>query len=566
MKAIIKDYLTILKEDGELDALLVNLLFHMNIEPKSRPQKGRQHGVDIMAVGKDPEDDIKKVFLISVKRGNLDRNNWNSGKNSIKPSLEEIFEVYIPTQIAKEYTSLPVKIVFAMNGVIEQTAMPLWNGYKNKNSKRKIKLVDWDIDKIALMSEEYLFNETLLPGSSLLLLRKSLAFIDVNDYNLLHVTQLFNNILFHNKSSKEKPLGKYKRLSLINICVNLIFKWAREQNNLKNALFTAERGVLLSWKFVAEQKGENDKKFIKQFVEITTTLLNVQHAYGEKTIQYCFVKDSLNYVGRLNHSEYTLLCYEYLGIISTVGLNYYYLAETLDVAYKNEALNENMSLLNQRVVELSESLLQFVFNNPGCNYPVYDSHSIELNLAFLFLYKTGRSEEIKSWIDRILKTIEITYSRTKFFPLFYESHDKLIDAKVNGITEKQPSSILLTIIAEWCVVLNSPTLYKNLLEMNKRHFPEINLQLWYPDKEIEKHLYTENADQECGKTKYSITLYDDMIEYEKEIIEELNMMNLSPELELGFFKNGFPFLGLLASRHYKTMVFPYYWRSLVKVV
>ncbi|MFZ2205501.1 MAG: hypothetical protein WAV23_02840 [Minisyncoccia bacterium] len=564
MKAIIKDYITILKEDGELDTLLVNLLFHMNMEPKSRPQKGRQHGVDIMAVGIDPEDGIKKIFLLSVKRGNLDRNNWNSGKNDIKASLDDIFDVYIPSNIAKEYKKLPIKIIFALNGIIEQTAIPAWNGYKNKNSTKKIHLVDWDVDKITLLSEQYLFNESLLPDSSLLLLRKSLAFIDISDYDLSHVVELFNNILFKYKSVQAKTSEKYKRLSLLNVCTNIIFVWAQEQNNIRNALLTAEKATLLAWRFILEEHGMNDNKLIRQFIGITETLINIQHSYAEKTIKYCAVKDSFASVSRANQTEYSLVCYEYIGIMSTIGLNYYYLGETLKVQDNNDVIKFHVDSINSMISVFSNSIDEFINNNAGCNYPVYDSHSIEINLGFLFLYKTDRLDTIRIWLKRIIITMEITYSRTSFFPLFYENHDKLIEAKVYGETEKPQSSILLTVLAEWCIILNSSDLYSDIRRMVKLHFPEINLQLWYPDIEIEKSLFIKNSDQNHGKTKHSIELYDNIEDYKDEMVQEISMKNLSPELELEIFKNGLPFMGLLASRHYRTMVFPYYWRSLLQ--
>lgn len=45
MKLIIREYLTLLKESGELDRLLPDLLLSMSIPPISRAQKGvRQEG------------------------------------------------------------------------------------------------------------------------------------------------------------------------------------------------------------------------------------------------------------------------------------------------------------------------------------------------------------------------------------------------------------------------------------------------------------------------------------------------------------------------------------------
>ncbi len=65
MRLVIREYLSMLKESGELDALLPDLLLSMGITPLSKAQVGvRQHGVDVAGVGPDPEDEnIVKLFL-----------------------------------------------------------------------------------------------------------------------------------------------------------------------------------------------------------------------------------------------------------------------------------------------------------------------------------------------------------------------------------------------------------------------------------------------------------------------------------------------------------------------
>lgn len=71
MKLIIKEYLASLNERDQLDAILPDLLSQMGLNIISRPSIGtRQYGVDIAAVGKlgnEPE----KVYLLSVKSGDL---------------------------------------------------------------------------------------------------------------------------------------------------------------------------------------------------------------------------------------------------------------------------------------------------------------------------------------------------------------------------------------------------------------------------------------------------------------------------------------------------------------
>lgn len=563
MKLILRDYIQTFKEDGELDSLLVNLLFHMNIEPVSRPKKGRQFGVDIMGVGIDPDDSIKKVYLLSVKRGDLKRSNWNSGVNAIKPSLEEIIDDYIPTLIPKELKKMPIKIVFALNGVIEQPALVNWTNFTNKHNKRRLKIECWDIDRISLLAEQYLFNESLLPKNTWILLRKALAFIDVGAYDLSHVSLLFERILFESKEGKLRKLDKYKKVNLVNICTNLIFGWAKEQDYLRNSVFAAEKAMLFSWKYISERAGVVDKKLLEQYAGTARTLYDIQHAYLEKTAKFCAVRDSLTRATKSNHVEYSLICYEYLGILSTIGLHYHHLKESLGSEELLRENKENFRQTSRMVEEISTALCLFIKNNPGSYYPSYDSHAIEVCLVNLFLFKAGKLDELRDWMHQLCSTIQLTYKTTSFFPLFNENYDKLVDAKVNAKMQPPESSILITVLAEWCVVGGWFDLYANLRIFKERELPTLDLQLWYPDEKIEKVLFTENADREYGKTKYGITLYKDPNEYKKEMNYELNDARFSPEPKLNFFQGKFHFLGLLASRHYRTMVFPYYWRSLI---
>src|ERR1700761_1786179 len=100
MKLILTDYVNTLKEDKELDALIVDILKARGINIISGPDRGRQYGVDIYAVGPDFEDkNIEKVFLITVKQGDLDRRTWNTETNSAYQSLNEIKDVFIPNNL-----------------------------------------------------------------------------------------------------------------------------------------------------------------------------------------------------------------------------------------------------------------------------------------------------------------------------------------------------------------------------------------------------------------------------------------------------------------------------------
>ncbi len=65
MKVLISQYIRTLKERNELDRLLPNLLLSMSIVPLFTTQTGtRQYGVDIAAIGKDPDDGEKNYLYL----------------------------------------------------------------------------------------------------------------------------------------------------------------------------------------------------------------------------------------------------------------------------------------------------------------------------------------------------------------------------------------------------------------------------------------------------------------------------------------------------------------------
>lgn len=121
MKLIIKQYLTSLRERGELDALLPDLLSQMGLNIISRPRIGnRQYGVDIAAVGQI-DGNSERVYLLSVKPGDLGRKDWNSGvEQDMLPSLDEILTVYVPCHLPTEHKDKPISICICIGGDIKE--------------------------------------------------------------------------------------------------------------------------------------------------------------------------------------------------------------------------------------------------------------------------------------------------------------------------------------------------------------------------------------------------------------------------------------------------------------
>src|ERR1700680_4372255 len=131
MKLLLADYVSSLKERGELDAILPDLLSELGFHVISRPAIGAgQRGVDVAAVGKD--EDERKLFLFSVKAGDLTRAEWDTGVQALRPSLNEILDDYIPNRIPPQYKRLKVVICLVVGGVVQQAVQPLVTAFINR--------------------------------------------------------------------------------------------------------------------------------------------------------------------------------------------------------------------------------------------------------------------------------------------------------------------------------------------------------------------------------------------------------------------------------------------------
>ena len=64
-----------------------DLLSEIGLTVISRPAVGtKQYGVDVVAVGAEPGAE-RTLFLISIKPGDLRRSDWDTGPQSLRPSL-----------------------------------------------------------------------------------------------------------------------------------------------------------------------------------------------------------------------------------------------------------------------------------------------------------------------------------------------------------------------------------------------------------------------------------------------------------------------------------------------
>ncbi|WP_299429869.1 hypothetical protein [uncultured Maribacter sp.] len=553
MNFLTSEYLALLKEDGELDTLLIDILNSKGITPISKPQKGRQYGVDIAAIGKD-KDKVEKLFLITVKQGNIARSVWDSGQNSVRQSLNEIREAYINTSLTARQKKLPKVIVVATNGVLEQTIQISWAQYTEKFKEEGLEFDFWGIDDISKMVSENLLSERLFNSEMRSLLKKTLAFLELKDYDLNHYKKLVNLILDKPLKTKKPVL---KRLKLLQICLSIVFKWAEDNGYIKSAIYAADKTILKSFEWLNSQDHFKEKYVYLEFYNLHSIRREIGIAYFNKVNNYYFVEHSLQRYSK-NQIEYSLTVWEEIGILANIGLT-----EIRHYQYHlNPKTQELATVYERSVITISEALVSLIKTNPPSHYPLYDNHIIDIEPAMRFLYLTGKKDECIKWLRTLVVGIHDAKILKGFFPLFRENYESLVDYYIGTKKQDEKSSMLLTFLADWCAILNSNEAYEDLKKILELFDKKLNLQIWFPKSETEEFYLNNGYSRESGKVKHSITLYDLLEDYKKEMKEEVELF--SSEKEFDSIKVGYDFIFTITSLYHRELPFPFFWRRFIE--
>ncbi len=558
MKLIIREYLSLLKESKEIDRMLPDLLLAMGIEPFSKAQIGvRQYGVDVAAVGLD-EDDVKKLFLYIIKQGDIGRRDWNSNDQAVRQSLDEIKDVYLRHHIRPEHTNLPKKIILCTGGDLKQEIELNWEGYVSRNTVAdKVEYAFWGGDKLAILIEKYIFNDQLLPVDLRANIRKTLALIADPDYDLNDYYSLLEKLLFHTGFDTKKTTSSKNKIKkifrLIHLCLNIIFFWSKQEGNLKPALLAAERTILFLWDFLRRNKLINSKAYVSIFYETFNTMVNIYLEYFNKLQKHCYIQNGLSSYGRQFIQE-SLIIFEQLGIVSLLGLIFLFEG----IVRKDEKIKKN----SQIILDAVKAIIR---NHMVTRSPSFDSHAIDISMAIYLLANWGENKFISDWIRETINHIVFSYRNMKrYFPIQSDSFDDLVALNISGSLKKETlmeMSTLIPILAQWSIVLGLEKDYQYIRESVSKIFPNCTLQIWYPDDDTEKYIYSENAALNSGAVEAPIELIDS-VEEMKHMIKSVQKNTISPN-SFSSIKKGFTVIPLISSRHFRTPFPPFYWQLIL---
>ncbi|VUZ28816.1 Uncharacterised protein [uncultured Comamonas sp.] len=565
MRLIISQFLRTLRERDEFDRLLPDLLLAMGYVPLAKPQTGvRQYGVDLAAVGKSLVDGVDEMVLLVIKQGDLGRRDWDNGEpTSVRPSLNEVLDIYLTKLVAPEHSELRKTVILATTGDLKQDVEMNWTAFKELNATRA-NFEFWGADRVSDLVERYLLDENLFAPGDRTDLRKSLALAadpeyDFRDLNRLLLRQL--GLTADGKAAESdinlKQLQKAFRRS--HLAAQICARWAQADGDSRQALWVNERALLWAWHRAQLVNADDRSKLHPAIAGMWVSYIQAAARYFEVIGPHLYVRDGMAGYGS-EGAAFAVVLFEHIGLVSTVGLA---------CGLKQGNSEEENATISANVSAVADGLCALVENHGASASPRLDRHIIDISLALMFLMLAGRREQAKSWVAEIAKRLDYCLKIRARFPVSSDSLEDLVELEVNpkdvGLVQKlMRTSWSLATVAAWCVILDLEEHYAALSQGVSGSYKDVCAQLWHPTSNWPTHWYF-GGSLNHGETEAPYALPSEIAKMRQRMTDFMNLKDYdwvesSPSHEVGIWAIDF-----IACRHFRTPVPASAWYRLINL-
>ena len=550
MKLIIKEYLASLRERGELDAILPDLLSQVGMNVFSRPGRGtRQDGVDVAAVGK-LDGKVPKVYLFAIKPGNLTRKDWAGGEvQDLRPSLLEILDAYIPNRLPAEHRDKEIVICLCIGGDIDEQVSPQIEGFVKQHEKSNVTFQQWNGDKLASLIQKHFLREDLLPPDARSHLRKSIAMLDEPETSYKHFSALVRSLA---AIEERKDAQRVRAIRQISICLWILLVWGREAGNVESPYRSSELALLHAWRILRLYVGKRSKAAHA----IAAAFHSILHAHEQVSTEYLLKsvlphagkRDGLSSAVRASCSlDINLAAFDLLGRTAMKGLWMYWAASQVD-----DDQDEQRKGFLEVYRECTWALKAMISSNAALLSPIKDDQAIDISVAvFLLALDGGKRTDIETWLGEMAARAGFAFRTHGNYPCNLHSYSELLEHPKRGDdqyrNEVTAGSILYPTIALWAALFDFDDIHMEIAALKQEHMQHCNFQLWYPDETSEEHIYT-NSDGH-GAALSNICVDRSKEDLIKQVFDECEH---SPHFnELSAVKAGFWPLIVVACRHHR---------------
>jgi hypothetical protein len=458
MRALIREYLASLRERAELDAVLPDMLSELGYTVFSRPSRGtRQLGVDVAAVG-PPGDG--KVYLFSLKSGDLTRGEWNGPSDqALRPSLDEILDAYVPHQLPPEYAGRPIVICPCFGGDVREAAREQFHGYMEVRTRPGISFEVWNGDRLALHLENGVLGDRFMTDAARSHIRKAIATSDEADVSFRHFGDYIAAAV--DAAAEASDSIRLSTARQVSIALWMLFVWSRQAGNLESAYLSSELALLRIW---------------DEFV-------------GRKVLAHAGSLHALSAAVRTaSPLDVNLRLFDLLGRIALRGLWQLWIEAKCGglTAVSERATGETVDYVADRLCAL-------VAHNEALMSPIADEQVVDLALAFIFLAAHGhRWGDLRAWISEMIRRVTFSYASRGRYPCIHSDYSALAEhpADADGYFEQATAgSVLLPTLAFWSAAMGATEALEAIASLGEGLLAHCAMQFWLPGDESEPLLW-----------------------------------------------------------------------------
>jgi hypothetical protein len=561
MKLVFRHYLASLRERDELDILLPDLLSELGFNVLSRPTRGvRQHGVDVMAVGMHKGE--QKVFLFSIKQGNLTRSDWNTGDQALRPSLDSILDGYVQSRIPEQYKQHKIVICLCFGGEIVESIREEVIGYTKRHTTERISYEEWNGDLLAGHLSEGVLKQQIVSEDLRNSFNKSIAMLNEPEVAFRYFSHLLTGLLAGSNASPDERVATMRR---IYICLSVLFVWGREEGNLEAPYRASELAVLRAWHLVRADIGDRPGAHMKVrmlFAELVDLHFQVwQGLYGKKILPHVSTQHGVSAAVSTNTSvDVNLKLFETLGRISQRGL--WMLWEegcggTLPKVYA----------ASSRARRLGAQVCHLINNNPCLLSPMADEQSIDIGIALVFLSMMSETQPYsQDYATEILQRIRFSFETHSRYPTIQRDYRDLIHHPRESTEEYRKKqtrgSTLIPLVMLWASSRGATEATQMFADFVGAMLKHCNQQLWIAGEDTEEKLY--QGEPGHGWSLSGIPITSDGIAAMELLIRECEGGHAFGALS-AISLDHWPIL-VMACRHYRLPLPPNLWLPLLSQV
>ncbi len=541
---IVKEYVASLKEDNELDYIFPLLLERMGFRILSTPKQSKgqsQYGRDVVAVKKDKG--VPTLYLIELKgfRAHDVNDTVLNEKDGLIESMRASKNTPYRDASIPNLDKYARKYVYVHNGMVDANAVPTLDGFVASEFPDG-GFERWDLSVLTQMFSKFLFEETLLADDeSYRLFKRLLVLLDSEGNDYSDIVKLVDRQIARMEGARKltarTELNFFATLRLIGAMVQY---YAEQADNLYPAKYCMDTIVLKTWGWILRNNLEGKKRIIKHFHPLVIQQMDVYEAYLNKIIGATRIENGFYGFDSRGPEQilYPLRCYDFLNDI----LYFFYATESLIVASKG--------VIDQR----KKMLKEIIRNNSGFKMPLLDTHSIPVQLLFLYLMHSPAHDDKSFMAGYLVESVVNLINRhnsTKLWPEMLGNRMALAKSLYGKSDDYgTSSSLLITTFLELLSYMGLTETYASLKK--QADDSDVSLQIAYPiqdEYDIETALFSGRLYDELS-VQTNLELPDSDAEFREKFRKPYNSILYRTD------KVGYSYLRVLAHIYYQTDLFP----------